>query len=251
MNHPSTQTLRKGRPHVAIIMDGSGRWAVARGLPRLEGHRAGRATVIRTVLAALTREISILTLFTFSTENWQRPQGEVVALMQTFEEFFRVEALRLVGEGARISVIGRRDRLPRGLLEAIESVEAAGASNDRLWVRFAIDYSGRHAILAAARKIHDQPHSSEEDFAHHLSEQEHASETSPDIDLLIRTGGELRLSNCPLWEIAYAELHFTPCLWPDFGPADLDTSLREFHSRQRRFGRIPTELSGASVKGSS
>jgi undecaprenyl diphosphate synthase len=228
-------------PHVAIIMDGSGRWAVTRGLPRLHGHRAGRDAVYRTVLAALAEQIPILTLFAFSTENWQRPGAEVAALMQTFEKFFRTDAPRLAREGARISVIGKRDRLPQRLLDAIQSVEAASASNDRLWVRFAMDYSGRNAIVAAARKSLDRELLSAEQFAILLDETDHASVPSTDIDLLIRTGGELRLSNCPLWEIAYAELYFTPCLWPDFGAAELAAALRDFHARDRRFGRIALE----------
>jgi undecaprenyl diphosphate synthase len=238
----------QSRPHVAIIMDGSGRWATARGMPRLVGHRAGRAAVRRTILAALAENISILTLFTFSTDNWGRPEREVAELMQTFEDFFRNDAPLLAAEGARISVIGRRDRLPATLLEAIQSAEAMSASNPRLSVRLAIDYSGRDAILTAARHIQESSLWSSEDFANVIADGGSTGGTVPDIDLLIRTGGELRLSNCPLWEIAYAELYFTPCLWPDFGATELAIALDDFYSRERRFGRVPGDLLAATIK---
>ncbi len=235
-------------PHVAIIMDGSGRWATARGLPRMVGHRAGRAAVRRTILAALEHDISILTLFAFSTENWGRPEREVAELMQTFEGFFRNDAPLLASEGARISVIGRRDRLPATLLEAIQSAEAMSASNPRLSVRLAIDYSGRDAILAAARQLDASGSWSSEAFANLLAAGDPTCKPVPDIDLLIRTGGELRLSNCPLWEIAYAELYFTPCLWPDFGAAELAIALGDFRGRERRFGCLPRPPLVATAK---
>jgi undecaprenyl diphosphate synthase len=255
--------------HVAIIMDGSGRWAEGRGLPRVEGHRAGRAAVRRTVAAAPQCGIRELTLFTFSTENWGRPKSEVAELMRVFEGFFCVDAPALVRNGIRVTVVGRRDRLPDSLREAIETVEAQGcagtsirrltdrpreaerrsalrdgiedlgeqsAAGERLHVRLAIDYSGRDAILGAARQFRQTLDPSPEEFTRLLRGS--AGEAA-DIDLLIRTGGEQRLSNCPLWEIAYAELYFTPCLWPDFGPADLDAAVRDFRTRDRRFGRLP------------
>ncbi len=236
-DHPLTP--RQSGLHVAIIMDGSGRWAVARELPRAEGHRAGRAAVRRTVEAALERGIRVLTLFTFSTDNWGRPESEVSELMRTFEGFFRLDAPALVVHGVHVTVIGRRDRLPVSLREAIETIEAASGAQAPLRVRFAIDYSGRDAILHAARRFQQTSDGSAESFARLLAEREPTGEPAPDIDLLIRTGGEQRLSNCPLWEIAYAELYFTPCLWPDFGPADLDAAVQEFGTRHRRFGRIP------------
>jgi len=235
-------TSHQSRLHVAIIMDGSGRWAVARGLPRAEGHRAGRAAVRRTVIAALTQGIHTLTLFTFSTDNWGRPESEVVELMRIFEGFFLVDAPALVARGVRISVMGRRDRLPEYLKDAIETIEAAGAAEGGLHVRLAIDYSGREAILAAAHRFQPTTDEPAEHFSRLLEGREHHGESLPDVDLLIRTGGELRLSNCPLWEIAYAELYFTACLWPDFGPADLDAALRDYYTRHRRFGRIPATV---------
>lgn len=225
--------------HVAIIMDGSGRWAVSRGLPRAEGHRAGRAAVGRTVEAALSRDVRVLTLFSFSTDNWGRPPHEVAELMRTFETFFRVDGQALSRNGVQVTAVGRRDSLPVSLREAIEEVEAANSASSPLQLRLAIDYSGREAILAAARRLHLTDDDSEEGFSRLLAESEHSPESAPDVDLLIRTGGELRLSNCPLWEIAYAELYFTPCLWPDFGPAEFDAALEEFGRRDRRFGRLP------------
>jgi undecaprenyl diphosphate synthase len=233
-------TPRQSGLHVAIIMDGSGRWAATRGLPRVEGHRAGRAAVRHAVDAGLESGIRVLTLFTFSTDNWGRPESEVAELMRTFEGFFRVDALALTARGVRVTVIGRRDRLPVSLRDAIEKIEAASMAAEQLHVRLAIDYSGREAILHAARGFQPTSDDSAESFARLLAETEPVGEPAPDVDLLIRTGGEQRLSNCPLWEIAYAELHFTTCLWPDFGPNELGAALQDFRTRQRRFGRIPT-----------
>jgi undecaprenyl diphosphate synthase len=226
--------------HVAIVMDGSGRWAAARGLTRSTGHRAGRLAVRRTVEAALERGIGVLTLFAFSTENWDRPALEVAELMRTFEDFFVADAPPLAASGARLQATGRRDRLPASLRAAIEQTEASSDGATLLHVRLAIDYSGREAILEAARRFDD---GSAEDFSRLLAPTGGDAAPVPDIDLLIRTGGELRLSNCPLWEIAYAELYFTPCLWPDFGAAELDAALEEFGTRHRRFGRIPAMAS--------
>ena len=224
--------------HVAIIMDGNGRWAAARGLPRTAGHRAGRAAVVRTVQAALAQDIRVLTLFTFSTENWGRPETEVCELMETFEDFFRTDAVPLAAHGIRITAIGRRDRLPMSLREAVEQAEQISASGESLRVRFAIDYSGRDAILRAARRLRDDADDSAGSFSRLLAAAEPQLEPIPDVDLLIRTGGELRLSNCPLWEIAYAELYFTPCLWPDFDTAQLEAALEDFSHRDRRFGCV-------------
>jgi undecaprenyl diphosphate synthase len=214
----------------------------------------------RTVLAALDRGIGTLTLFTFSTDNWGRPESEVATLMRTFEEFFSVEAPALAARGIRLTVRGRRDRLPLSLRRAIERLESQSPKNRvvgtasrgalheideesatraPLHVCFAIDYSGREAIVNAAQRFREIPDGSAEGFARLFSEPEPGGETAPDIDLLIRTGGEQRLSNCPLWEIAYAELFFTRCLWPDFGASDLDAALEDFYKRERRFGRLP------------
>jgi len=227
--------------HVAIIMDGSGRWATARGLPRSEGHRAGRAAVLRVVEAAPRCGIGVLTLYAFSSDNWGRPAGEVDELLRIFEGFFTQDAPALIRRGIRLTAIGRRDRLPPSLGEAIEIAEAAGRCERQLQVRLAIDYSGREAIVRAARQF--APRSDAQVFDGLLMQGEHAAEPVPDVDLLIRPGGEQRLSNCPLWEIAYAELYFTPCLWPDFDAADLAAAVEEFRTRHRRFGRIPALVS--------
>jgi undecaprenyl diphosphate synthase len=234
---------KNSRLHVAIIMDGSGRWAQARGLPRAEGHRAGRTAVGRTVGAALDHGIRVLTLFTFSTDNWGRPESEVSELMRTFEGFFRADAPALAAQGVRVTVTGRRDRLPDSLHAAIVKMEDASAAQAEMHVRLAIDYSGREAILHAARRFQQISDDSAEGFTRLLAGTEPAGEPAPDVDLLIRTGGEQRLSNCPLWEIAYAELYFTPCLWPDFGASELDAAMQEFGTRHRRFGRIPSLVS--------
>jgi len=230
--------------HVAIIMDGSGRWAIERGLARSEGHRAGRAAVRRIVESASGCGIRVLTLFTFSSDNWRRPAPEVAELLRIFEGFFVADTEAFIRKGIRLSVVGRRDRLPASLLAAIQDAEAASRAGRHLHVRFAVDYSGRGAILRAAQRFHDAHDTSAASLARLVTEENIVDAPVPDIDLLIRTGGEQRLSDCPLWEIAYAELYFTPCLWPDFSPADLEAAVAEFHTRDRRFGRIPAAVSG-------
>ncbi len=226
-------------PHVAIIMDGSGRWAQARGLPRPAGHRAGKEAVRRVVQAAPRLGIGTLTLYAFSSDNWQRPENEVAALMQLFEDFFTSEMSSFLEHGIRLSVIGRRDRLPPTLLGAVEAAEAATASGHTLHLRIALDYSGRDAILGAARRQNGSAAVSLEEFSRLLGKATHDHGHSPDVDLLIRTGGEQRLSDFLLWESAYAELLFTKRMWPDFDAADLEVAVKEFHSRERRVGRIP------------
>lgn len=221
--------------HVAVIMDGSGRWAQARGLSRPEGHRAGAAAVRRVVEAAPRLGIGTLTLFAFSGDNWQRPAREVANLMAIFEDYLDTATPLAVEQDVRINVIGRRDRLPVSLRAAVDAAEAATRDGRTLHLRLAIDYSGRGAILRAAQRLSRTETPSPEEFARIIA----GGESLPDVDLLIRTGGERRLSDCLLWEIAYAELVFTKRLWPDFDAADLEAALHEFHSRQRRFGRIP------------
>lgn len=215
--------------HAAIIMDGNGRWATARGLPRVAGHRAGAEALRRTVEAAPDRGISALTVYAFSSDNWRRPPAEVAALMKMFHTYLRRERDKCVEKGVRISVIGRRDRLPRLLLPVMEATERATASGKKLHLRIAVDYSSRDAILRAARKLKNG--ATREDLSAALG--------GPEVDLLIRTGGEKRLSDFLLWECAYAELVFTPVMWPDFGASDLSAAVAEFHSRERRFGAVP------------
>ena len=228
--------------HVAIIMDGNGRWAVTRGRPRTAGHLAGADAVRRTVEAAPGAGIRTLTLFAFSSDNWQRPNREVHALMGLFRRYLSTEAGRCAANGIRISVIGRRDRLPEVLVRAIEDAEAKTASGRDFWLRIAVDYSARDAILRAAERWRsaDAAPPSREVFSRFLADVPHAG-PAPDVDLLIRTGGEKRLSDFLLWECAYAELVFTDRMWPDFGAADLTEAVREFQGRERRFGRVPVE----------
>jgi len=213
-------------------MDGNGRWALSRGLPRVAGHAAGVETVRRVVEAAPAAGIGILTLFAFSSDNWRRPADEVAALMRLLAAYLDSETTRSVENGVRLEVIGRRDRLDPALAAAIARSEAATSAGQRLLLRVALDYSGRDAILAAARAARD------------LSFDAVADALGPPVDLLIRTGGERRLSDFLLWESAYAELVFTRTMWPDFGESDLAAAVREFHSRQRRFGAVPA-ISGA------
>ena len=223
--------------HVAIIMDGTGRWAVARGRPRTAGHVAGVEAVRRAVEAARDLGVGTLTLFAFSSDNWKRPDMEVRALMRLFRSYLMAESAKCAENGVRISVIGRRDRLPSGLVRVIEEAERATARADRFLLRIAVDYSARDAILRAAARLRGgEP--SREAFARLLSDP-HEEKPVPDVDLLIRTGGEQRLSDFLLWECAYAELVFTDRMWPDFSGADLADAVREFQRRERRFGAVP------------
>ena len=215
--------------HAAIIMDGNGRWAATRGLPRIAGHRAGADALRRVVEAAPDLGIRTLTVYAFSADNWRRPSAEVSALMKMFHRYLRREQDRCVSNSVRVSVIGRRDRLPRMLLPVIEACEKATLPGRKLHLRLAVDYSSRDAILRAALKL--KKNSTREHLAKALG--------AHDVDLLIRTGGEKRLSDFLLWECAYAELLFTPVMWPDFGSADLATAVMEFQSRERRFGALP------------
>jgi undecaprenyl diphosphate synthase len=223
--------------HVAIIMDGNGRWARSRGLPRVAGHRAGADAVRRVVEAAPGLGIGVLTLYSFSSDNWRRPAPEVAALMGLFQSYLRLETGRCVAEGVRIRMIGRRDRLSPSLRKALAAAEAATSAGRTLEVRIAVDYSSRDAILDAAARIRKGTAVSRDEFSRLLGD-------TPDVDLLIRTGGEQRLSDFLLWECAYAELLFTKRMWPDFGRADLEEAVAEYYSRERRFGRIPEAAAG-------
>lgn len=225
--------------HVAIIMDGNGRWAAARGLPRTQGHRAGAEAVRRTIEAAPECGITTLTLYAFSVDNWQRPQPEVSALMNLLRVYLLKETRNCLQRGIRISFIGRRDRLPRAVRMAMEASELMTRNGTRLHLRVAVDYSARDAILAAAQRLQNS-NINRDSFGELLTP--HAA--APDVDLVIRTSGEQRLSDFLLWESAYAELYFTKVFWPDFERADLLAALEEFHFRDRRFGSIQTALAG-------
>lgn len=204
--------------HVAIVMDGNGRWAARRGLPRVAGHRAGAAAVRRAVETAPDQGIAALTLYAFSSDNWKRPPAEVAALMRLFARHLRTETPRLIENGVRLEIVGRRDRLPAPLVSAVAAAERATAQGTRLTLRLAIDYSARWAIRTGA--------------------------ILPDVDLLIRTGGEQRLSDFLLWECAYAELYFVDSMWPDFGAADLARAVAQFRTRERRFGALTQVRAG-------
>jgi undecaprenyl diphosphate synthase len=222
--------------HVAVIMDGNGRWATRRGLPRRAGHAAGVEAVQRVVEAAPGLGVGTLTLYAFSADNWRRPETEVRFLMGLLRRYLETEMARLARSGARLTVIGRRDRLPVDIADAIAQTERQTAAGAELHVRVAIDYSARDAILAAAAAAAAmRPEDlTREGFARLLTGQE----VHQDVDLLIRTGGEQRLSDFLLWECAYAELYFTGRFWPDFGAADLAEAVAWFRVRERRFGGL-------------
>src|SRR6266567_6257957 len=227
--------------HVAIIMDGNGRWATRRGLPRVAGHRAGVAAVRRLVEHAPDLGITRLTLYAFSSDNWSRPAHEVRSIFWLMRAYLRLEKERLRRADVRLEVIGRRDRLPELLLREIAQTEFATAEGRRLHLRVAVDYSSRFAITRAAAGVstalsEDPPPSA--DLLRGMLMQALTAD-SGEVDLLIRTGGEKRLSDFLLWESAYAELLFTDRKWPDFDATDLDAALGEFSSRQRRFGSVP------------
>jgi undecaprenyl diphosphate synthase len=223
--------------HVAIIMDGNGRWAKARGLPRTTGHRAGARAVRRIVEAAPGLGIRTLTLYAFSSDNWKRPRPEVTQLLRLFMRYLESETESCRAQGVRIRVIGRRDRLPDVLRHAIERAERETATGTALHLRIAIDYSARDAIVAAAAHAGSAA-LDRAGFARALGAVTHSDGATPDVDLVIRTGGEQRLSDFLLWESAYAELYFTDCRWPDFDGAALAAALDEYGRRERRFGDV-------------
>jgi undecaprenyl diphosphate synthase len=224
--------------HVAIVMDGNGRWATGRGLPRVIGHRHGALVVERIVEAARAREIGTLTLYAFSADNWRRPRAEILALLDLFDDYLRSNVDRSAAHGIRVSVIGRRDRLPPSLRRSIDMVEDVTSAGRAMHLRLAIDYSGREAIWLAAEQLIRKGVPCREEFARSVGSGRGAPGAAPDVDLLIRTGGEQRLSDFLLWESAYAELWFTETAWPDFTAGDLAEALTTFSRRERRFGGI-------------
>jgi len=225
--------------HVAIVMDGNGRWAARRGRPRAAGHLAGARAVRRAVDAALHAGVRTLTLYAFSADNWRRPDDEVRALMRLFRRYLHGEAARCVAHGVRLTVIGRRDRLDPALLHAIAGAESATRGGTRLRLRIAVDYSARDALAAAAALPPTGAADPRADLAARLGAAMHDDRPATDVDLLIRTGGERRLSDFLLWECAYAELWFTPTMWPDFDADELARALADFTTRDRRFGALP------------
>ncbi len=241
---PTNNRAPQSRLHVAIIMDGNGRWANDRGLPRTAGHIAGVNAVRTVVETAARRNIGTLTLYTFSSGNWNRPRSEVSAIMQLLVNRLPAESRRLAQEGIRLSVVGRRDRLADNVLRAIKDAEAVTRAGTSMHLCLAVDYSARYALARAARHLADQHHangvgeSRADTFQRAIAGAYQVDTVVPDVDLLIRTGGEQRLSDFLLWECAYAELYFTPCQWPDFDDTALDEALTAFCGRQRRFGGV-------------
>jgi undecaprenyl diphosphate synthase len=229
--------------HVGIIMDGNGRWATRQGRSRSAGHRAGAAMVRRIVEAAPALGVGVLTLYAFSADNWRRPRTEVGWLMRLFREYLRIETARCAANGVRLEVIGRRDRISPALRQAVEEAQRVTAAGTRLHLRIALDYSARDAILRAAQCLNPDTIPSRESFGRLLAIVDHGA-PAPEVDLLVRTGGERRLSDFLLWEAAYAELHFSPLMWPDFGPAALAEAVRDYGSRERRFGGLPDAAAG-------
>jgi undecaprenyl diphosphate synthase len=227
------------RLHVAIICDGNGRWATSQGLHRSEGHRAGAEAARRTIECAPYLGIHTLTLFALSSANWKRPETEIATILKMLQEYLVGEAAHAADEGIRLSMIGRRDRLPAPLREVIAEAERMTVNGSRLHLRLAIDYSARHAIYQAASKFYKVTDLSSEAFAQLLSEVQRGGST--EVDLLIRTGGEQRLSDFLLWECAFAEFVFLSKRWPDFTPADLRDAVREFEKRERTRGALPGE----------
>ena len=230
----SLSSKHPSRLHVGIIMDGNGRWATRQKLSRLRGHEAGVEAIRRVVEAAPDQGVGTLTLYAFSSDNWRRPKAEVSALMRLLRFYLANEVESLVRNGVRLSVIGRRDRLPVGIADAITRAEAATADGDTLHLRIAVDYSARDAILNAAAKAVGIGDLSREMFSQLVTGEAGLR----DVDLVIRTSGEKRLSDFLLWESAYAELHFTERMWPDFAAPDLAEALAAFRGRERRFGGL-------------
>jgi undecaprenyl diphosphate synthase len=224
--------------HIAIIMDGNGRWAAARNLERQAGHRAGARAVDAIVRAAARRGVDTLTLYAFSSDNWQRPQPEVAALFGLLRRYLMTETERCLSESIRLNVIGRRDRLNADLRRQIEQSEQLTAACSRMHLRLAVDYSSRHSVIEAGRRLGSARPPQRARFLEWLAEVDHSVPAAPEVDLLIRTGGERRLSDFLLWECAYAELHFLDCLWPDFDEPAFAQALEEYARRQRRFGRV-------------
>ena len=224
--------------HVGVIMDGNGRWARARGRPRTEGHRRGAAAVRRAVEAAPGLGITTLTLYAFSADNWRRPAAEVSTLMRLLESFLVRERVDCRRNGVRLGLIGRRDRLSPALIRAIEKTEHATRDGARLYLRLAVDYSARSAILAAAGALGSDEPCDETGFLRRVNRACHADPETPPVDLVIRTSGEQRLSDFLLFESAYAELVFIETLWPDFDGEDLRRAVEAFRRRDRRYGGL-------------
>jgi undecaprenyl diphosphate synthase len=234
--------------HVAIIMDGNGRWASQSGLPRTLGHRAGAKAVDKVVETAARHRISMLTLYAFSADNWRRPKVEVSALFALLRQYLLSQTQRCMEQSIRINVIGRRDRLPADVLRTIENSEQATAHCNGMRLRIAVDYSSQHSLMESCKRMSEEDSTDRNRFRKHLADVDHAATGAPDVDLLIRTGGEKRLSDFLLWECAYAELHFVDCFWPDFDEAAFTHAIKEYGRRERRFGQVGATAALAAVE---
>ena len=228
-------------PHLAIIMDGNGRWATSNGLSRSAGHEAGLRTARDIVEAAVREGVGTLTLYAFSSDNWKRPSAEVTALMRLFRRALLGEAKRCLENGVRLTILGRRDRLPSSLRHTVEQVESLTISGSRMHLRVAVDYSARDAVLRAAVAMRGET-VSREAFSELLARVDQDAMPARDVDLVIRTGGEQRLSDFLLWECAYAELKFEKKMWPEFNAGDLSEAMSDFRGRNRRFGLAPEQV---------
>jgi len=224
--------------HIAIIMDGNGRWALNRGLPRRQGHRAGADAVDRIVEDAARQGVRTLTLYAFSADNWRRPKEEVRGLLELLRRYLLSQTRRCLEHSIRLNVIGRRDRLEPSLCRAIEWSEEVTAECSGMHLRIAVDYSSQDSLMRVGKYLSPTEAFDREGFLKALSQATHSVPSAPEVDLLIRTGGERRLSDFLLWESAYAELYFTDCLWPDFDEQELQRALSDFTRRQRRFGAL-------------
>jgi len=233
-----------GGLHVAIIMDGNGRWAKQRGLPRALGHRAGVAALRRTVEGAETLGVDRLTVFGFSTENWRRPEPEVSEILGLMKAYFASDLARLERNGVKVRIVGRREGLTRDIIAIVEEAEARTAKNDRFHLQVAFNYGGRADITDAARKFAlavERGEAKASDLDEALFQQQLSTSPAAAPDLIVRTGYERRLSNFLLWECAYAELIFQDVCWPDYGPDHLRDAIVEFQSRERRFGQVAVD----------
>ena len=233
LNVPAERVPR----HIAVIMDGNGRWAKKRGLPRLLGHRQGTENLRRIIKACVRAGVRYLTIYAFSTENWGRPQDELKGLMQIFNDAFVNEISELVREGVRILYIGQREGIPADLLNKIDQAVERSEDNRRLILSVGLNYGGRNEIMHAVRKIVASGVAPEEVTESLISENLFTAGT-PDPDLVIRTSGEYRISNFLLWQSAYAEWDFPETLWPDFGVEELYASIERYAKRDRRFGKL-------------
>lgn len=236
--------------HVAIIMDGNGRWAKKRFLPRFAGHSKGVETVREMVKACLARGIDYLTLFAFSSENWRRPQDEVSLLMQLFVKALQQEVSRLHANGVRLKVVGDLSRFDVSLRQLINEAEAQTADNSKLTLTICANYGGRWDVIQAVNRLSKAQPERCGEFTEAELEAHLAMAYAPEPDLFIRTGGEQRISNFLLWQLAYTEIYFTDTLWPEFDTAALDTAIASYAKRERRFGRTSEQLAAGDATGS-